>query len=154
MNIIENVNPETLLRRYFANREKFQSELHQYRKAVSNLHFNEILIKSLKRSLNEYPKESDKVQRILREIQTLKEKLIDLNSIVKTRKQNMQMARIRTNKYADLYHEVIDTNNRLGEGITTITISVLNKFNVNDTIIVHATRVLETGEKKAFCFSK
>lgn len=150
MNTVENVNPDTLLRRYFANREKFQQELRKYRKAVSDLHFNEILIKSLKRSLNEYPKDSDMAIRILREIQTLKEKRIDLNSIVKTRKQIMQVAKIRANKYVDL-HEKVGRMNRLGEGKTTITIST---FAFSGTIIVHATRVLETGEVKTFEFKR
>jgi hypothetical protein len=149
MNTVENVNPDTLLRRYFANRKKFQEELARYRKSVSDLHFNEILINSLKRSLAIYPNESDTAWRIRREIQTLKEKRIDLNSIVKTRKQIMQVARVRTNKYVDLYEEVRRMN-RLGEGKTTI-----QMFNIsNDTIIVRATRVLETGEVKTFDFER
>ena len=150
MNTVENVNPDTLLRRYFANREKFQQELHKYRKAVSDLHFNEILINSLKRSLAVYPNGPDTAWRIRREIRNLEEKRIDLNSIVKTRKQNMQMARVRTNKYVDLYEEVRRMN-RLGEGKTTITIS---KFAFSGTIIVYATRVLETGEVKTFEFKR
>ena len=148
MNTVKNVNPDTLLRRYFANREKFQQELHKYRKAVSDLHFNEILIKSLKRSLNEYPKDSDMAIRILREIQTLKEKRIDLNSIVKTRKQNMQMARVRTNKYVDLYEEVRSMN-RLGEGKTIITVT-----SENNEICVVGVRTLESGEEKTFHFER
>ena len=154
MNTVENVNPGTLLRRYFTNRSRFQQELHQYRKAVSDLHFNEVLIKSLKRSLSEYPKdteypiESDMARRILREIQILKEKRIDLNSIVKTRKQNMQAIRVRANKYADLYRAVISMN-RLGKGKTTITVT-----SENNKIYVVGVRVLEGGEEKTFVFER
>lgn len=151
MNTVENVNPDTLLRRYFANREKFQQELHKYRKVVSDLHFNEVLIKSLKRSLAIYPNGSDTAWRIRQEIQTLKEKRIDLNSIVKTRKQIMQVAKVRANKYVDLHEEVMRMNS-LGDGKTTITIQMFNIS--NDTIIVHATRVLETGEVKTFDFKR
>ena len=148
MNTVENVNPDTLLRRYFANREKFQQELRKYRKAVSDLHFNEILINSLKRSLAVYPNGSDTAWRIIQEIQTLKEKRIDLNSIVKTRKQNMQMARIRTNKYADLHEEVISMN-RMGRGIT-----IIDTLTSGDKIRVVCHRILETGDVKKFQFEK
>lgn len=148
MNTVENVNPDTLLRRYFANREKFQQELHKYRKAVSDLEFNEILISSLKRSLAIYPNGSDTALRIRREIQILKEKRIDLNSIVKTRKQIMQVARVRTNKYVDLYTEVIHMN-RLGKGETTITVTT-----ENNKIYVVGVRMLESGEEKTFVFER
>lgn len=154
MNTVENVNPKVLLRRYCANREKFRQELAQYRKAVSDLHFNEVLIKSLKRSLDEYPKdteypkESDMARQIIREIQILKEKRVDLNSIVKNRKQNTQAIRIRANKYADLFREVGDIN-RLGKGSTTITVT-----SENDRIYVTGIRIFETGERKAFQFER
>ena len=148
MNTIENVNPGTLLRRYVANREKFQQELSQYRKAIEDLNLNEFLIKSFKKAYTEHPKESDTAIRILREIHILKEKRIDLNSIVKTRKQNMQKTRIRTNKYADLYHEVNDMN-RLGKGDTTITVTT-----ENDAIYVVGVHTLESGEEKTFVFER
>jgi len=148
MNTVENVNPDTLFRRYFANREKFQQELHKYRKAVSDLHFNEILINSLKRSLAVYPNGSDVAWRIRQEIQILKEKRIDLNSIVKTRKQNMQGARVRANKYVDLYKEVRSMD-RLGEGKITITVT-----SENSKIYVVGVLILESGEEKTFTFER
>lgn len=148
MNTVENVNPDVLLHRYFANREKFQQELHKYRKAVSDLEFNEILISSLKRSLAICPNGSDTALRIRREIQILKEKRIDLNSIVKTRKQIMQVAKVRTNKYVDLYTEVIHMN-RLGKGETTITVTA-----ENNKIYVVGVRMLESGEEKTFVFER
>lgn len=150
MNTVENVNPDTLFRRYFANREKFQQELHKYRKAVSDLHFNEILINSLKRSLAIaiYPNWSDVAWRIRQEIQILKEKRIYLNSIVKTRKQNMQVARVRANKYVDLYKEVRSMD-RLGEGKITITVT-----SENNKIYVAGVLILESGEEKTFTFER
>lgn len=148
MTTATNAEPNILLRRYFANREKFQQNLHKYRKAVEDLHFNEFLIKSWKESISEYLKESDISRRISREIQTLEEKSMDLNFIIKMRKKHMVASKILTNKYADLYREVMSMN-RMGEGVTKI--DVLTE---SDRIRVTGIRTLKTGEVKAFHFER
>ena len=145
---ITNIEPSILLRRYFACRKRFQRNLHRYRKAIEDLHFNEVLIKSLKGSLPEYPKESDISRRIRREIQSLEEKRMDLNFIVKMRKKYMVASKILTNKYADMYREVMSMN-RMGEGTTKI--DVLTE---SDRIRVTGVRTLVTGEVKAFHFER
>ena len=154
MTTITNVNPSILLRRYFTCRERFQRNLHKHRKAIEDLHFNEVLIKSLKRTLSEYPKdteypkESDMARRIFREIQTLEEKRMDLNFIVKMRKKIMIASKILTNKYADLYREVMSMN-RMGEGITKIDMRT-----EDNKIRVVGHRALVTGEMKTFQFER
>jgi len=148
MTTTTNTEPNFLLRRYFTHRGRFQKNYRTYMKAVSDMQFTEVVIKSLNQSLPEYPEGTNLHNRIIREIISLKETHVDQVAIVKTRKKIMIASKVLTNKYADLYREVMSMN-RMGEGVTKI--DVLTE---SDRICVTGIRTLETGEVKAFMFKR
>lgn len=147
MTTTTNAEPNFLLRRYFTHRGRFQKNYLTYLRAVIDMQYTEVLIKSLKQSLPEYPEYNIR-NRIIHELHSLKETHVDQVAIVKMRKKIMIASKILTAKYSDLYHAVISMN-RMGRGITTIDI-----LTEADKIRVLGHRTLETGEVKAFSFER